>query len=53
MNMHKGTKNGSRKELREFILMSEEYQLARKEFGKISSKMFSEANKGEKNPHFG
>ena len=53
MNMHKGTKNGFRKELREFILMSEEYQQAREEFGKISSKMFSEANKGEKNPHFG
>ena len=53
MNMHKGTKNGSRKELRDFILMSEDYQQAREEFGKIASYIASEANKGEKNPHFG
>ena len=53
MNMHKGTKNGNRKELRDFILMSEDYQQAREEFGKIASKIASEANKGEKNPHFG
>ena len=53
MNMHKGTKNGSRKELRDFILMSEDYQQAREEFGKITSMIFSEANKGYKNPHFG
>lgn len=53
MNMHKGTKNGIRKELREFILMSEDYQQAREEFGKIASKILSEANKGEKNSQFG
>ena len=53
MNMHKGTKNGSRKELRDFILMSKDYQQAREEFGKIASKIASAANKGEKNSHFG
>lgn len=53
MNMHKGTKNGSRKELRDFILMSEDYQQAREEFGKIASKIASVANKGEKNSAFG
>lgn len=53
MNMHKGTKNGNRKELRDFILMSEDYQQAREEFGKIASKIFSETNKGEKNPNYG
>ena len=50
MNMHKGTVNGSRKELRDFILMSEDYQQAREEFGKLASKIASEANKGENNP---
>ena len=50
MNMHKGTINGNRKELRDFILMSEDYQQAREEFGKLASKIASEANKGEKNP---
>ena len=53
MNMHTGTKNGNRKELRDFILMSEDYQQAREEFGKIASKIASAANKGEKNPAFG
>lgn len=53
MNMHKGTVNGNRKELRDFILMSEDYQQAREEFGKLASKILSEANKGEKNPHYG
>ena len=53
VNMHKGTKNGNRKELRDFILMSEDYQQAREEFGKIASKIASAANKGEKNPVFG
>lgn len=53
MNMHKGIKNGFRKEIREFILMSEEYQLAREEFGKIVSKTFHEANVGQKNPMYG
>ena len=53
MNMLKGTKNGNRKELRDFILMSDDYQQAREEFGKIASKNASEANKGEKNPVFG
>ena len=46
MNMHKGTKNGSRKEFRDFILMSEDYQQAREEFGKIASKIASVANGG-------
>ena len=53
MNMHKGTKCGSRTELREFILMSEDYQEAREEFGRITSKILSEANKGNKNHNFG
>ena len=53
MNMHKGTKNGTRKVLRDFILMSEDYQQAREEFGKIASKIAREANKGDKNPIFG
>lgn len=46
MNMHKGTKNGNRKELRDFILMSDDYQQAIEEFGKIASKIASEANGG-------
>ena len=46
MNMLKGTKNGNRKELRDFILMSDDYQQAREEFGKIASKIASEANGG-------
>ena len=53
MNMHKGTKNGSRKELREYVLMSKDYQQAKEEFGKFTSKMFSNANKGENNSQFG
>ena len=53
MNMHKGTKNGSRKELKDFMLMSEDYQQAREEFGKIASKILSEANKGNKNSQYG
>ena len=53
LNMHKGTVNGYRKELRDFILMSDEYQLAREEFAKLASKILSKANKGEKNHCFG
>lgn len=53
MNMHKGTKNGSRKELRDFMLMSEDYQQAREEFGRIASQIAHEANAGSKNPHYG
>ena len=53
MNMHKGTINGNRKELRDFILMSENYQQAREEFGKLASKIASEANKGNKNSQYG
>ena len=53
MNMHKGTINGSRKSLREFILMSEDYQQAREEFGKLVSSMLSDMNKGEHNSQFG
>ena len=53
MNMHKGTKNGSRKELREFILMSEEYQLARKEFAKNMSQTVSQKISGNKNGMYG
>jgi hypothetical protein len=49
MNMHKGTLNGSRQELRDYILTSEEYQLAREDFGKYCSKLLSEANAGNKN----
>ena len=36
-----------------FNLISQDYQQAREEFGKIASKIASEANKGEKNPVFG
>ena len=46
MNMHKGSLTGNRKNLRDFILMSEDYQQAREEFGKIASKIASEANGG-------
>ena len=53
MDMHKGTVNGNRKELRDFILMSEDYQQAREEFGKFCSHMFSKLNTHEKNPNYG
>lgn len=53
MNMIKGTKCGLRSEIREFILASEEYQQARKEFAKYTSKLLSDANKGEKNHIYG
>ena len=49
MNMHKGTLNGSRQELRDYILASEEYQLAREDFAKYCSKMFHDANLGQNN----
>jgi hypothetical protein len=53
MNMHKGTLNGSRQELRDYILASEEYQLAREDFAKIFSKKSSKINKGKNNPMYG
>lgn len=53
MNMHKGTLNGSRQELRDYILASEEYQLAREDFAKIFSKKSSKINKGKNNPMHG
>ena len=49
MNMHKGTLNGSRQELRDYILASEEYQLAREDFGKYLSKIIPEKICGDKN----
>jgi hypothetical protein len=49
MNMHKGTLNGSRQELRDYILASEEYQLAREDFGKYLSKTISNKICGDKN----
>ena len=48
MNMHNSTVNGYRKDIRDFILMSEDYQQAREEFGKLVSKISSKANKGER-----
>lgn len=53
MNMHNGTIHGSRKEIREFILMSKDYQQAREEFGKIASILLSKVNKGKKNSNYG
>lgn len=52
-NMIKGTKSGLRSELREFILASEEYQLAKEDFAKIFSKKSSKINKGKNNPMYG
>ena len=52
-NMAKGTSNGSRKELRDFILASDEYQKAREEFAQYTSKLLSEANMGSKNSNYG
>lgn len=53
MNMIKGTKCGLRSEIREFILASEEYQQAKKEFAEYFSKLSSELNSGEKNSMYG
>lgn len=53
ITMHKGTLNGSRQKLREFILMSEEYQQAREDFSKFVGSITSKANLGSKNPSFG
>ena len=49
MNMCKGTLNGSRQELRDYILASEEYQLAREDFGKYLSKIIPDKLCGDKN----
>ena len=53
MNMCKGTLNGSRQELRDYILASEEYQLAKEDFGKYCSKKFHDVNLGDKNRMYG
>lgn len=52
-NMVKGTSNGSRKELRDFIFASEEYQKAREEFAQYASRLLSESNLGSKNHSYG
>lgn len=51
--MIKGTLNGLRKDLREFIIKSEEYQKARIEFARYMSKTISSKILGEKNPAYG
>ena len=53
INMCKGTLNGSRQELRNYILSSEEYQLAREDSAKIFSKISSKINNGKNNPMYG
>ena len=53
MAMHKGSLKGFRRDLREFILASEEYQQAREDFSKLIVPILSEANKGSNNPAFG
>ena len=52
-NMIKGTLDGFRQELRNFILASEEYQKAKEDFAILLSKKSSEINKGENNPMYG
>lgn len=51
--MIKGTLNGNRQELRDFILASEEYQKAREEFAKLMSQTIGLKVSGQKNGHFG
>lgn len=51
--MIKGTLNGNRQELRDFILASEEYQKAREEFAKLMSQTIGSKISGEKNGMFG
>lgn len=48
-----GTLNGSRKEIREFILQSEEYQIAREEFAKYSSQTIGKKISGKNNGAYG
>lgn len=47
--MIKGTVNGLRRELRDFILQSEEYQKAREEFAKYASETVGKKVSGKKN----
>ena len=51
--MVKGSLDGSRKELRDFILMSEEYQKAREEFAQYCSTTIGSKIAGENNGAFG
>ena len=51
--MVNGTLDGSRKELRDFILMSEEYQKVREEFAQYSSQTIGEKVSGKNNGAFG
>ena len=51
--MVKGTLDGSRKELRDFILMSEEYQKAREEYAQFTSETIGKKISGEKNGAYG
>lgn len=51
--MVKGSLNGSRKELRDFILLSEEYQKAREEYAQFTSETIGKKISGEKNGAYG
>lgn len=51
--MVKGTLDGNRKELRDFILMSEEYQKAREEYAQFTSETIGSKISGENNGAFG
>lgn len=51
--MVKGTLNGPRKELRDFILQSEEYQKAREEFAQYTSETIRQKVSGKKNGAYG
>ena len=51
--MVKGTLTGNRKELRDFILLSEEYQKAREEYAQFTSETIGSKISGEKNGAFG
>ena len=51
--MVKGTLTGNKKELRDFILLSEEYQKAREEYAQFTSETIGSKISGEKNGAFG
>ena len=51
-NMIRGTLNGSRSDLRSFILESEEYQKAKEEFSVLNSQTIGSKIKGDKNGMF-
>ena len=53
VGMCKGTLNGSRQELRDFILKSEEYQRAKEKFVIYTSQTISNKNNKKKNGAFG